>query len=343
MDLDALATKLRAEAKADSAIVLGSDIFSNAVLENICTAFGLPVGANLTIKGLSESDIPEPDQGVLTISPGKAAVLNQSESEVGLSFTVAGDLLEVAITAKMGTLWKFSDSFTGLNVFPFAELKTSDSYFVFTTAEKARYEWPKDPDHFTIELPAGLNFLSHLTLDNFSLISSVLSKVLSTKPFKFYGPFGPLSGQSLPVGEIRAPLGLGSFGIGVAPNSLTLNNPAVAVRVERADADNPIQNIDLVVEADLKSLRFSVGIPISGSTFGISAAPLLHDESINSLIESLPGGQGFRNYIPSELSSIFAEVGLDNFTMIVDTTPLRSHSWVCRSARSNLGLLYPTS
>ena len=148
-----------------------------------------------------------------------------------------------------------------------------------------------------------------------------MGKIIGTPPFKFYGPFGPADGQKLPVGEIRAPLGAGSFGIGVAPNSLTLKNPALAVRVGGSDADNPIQDIDLVIEADFEALRVSVGIPISGSTFGISAAPLPHDESINSLIEGLPGGQGFTSYIPSELSSIFANVGLDNFTMIVDLPP----------------------
>jgi hypothetical protein len=39
------------------------------------------------------------------------------------------------------------------------------------------------------------------------------------------------------------------------------------------------------------------------------------------MIEALPGGKDFTAYIPSELSKVFSEVGLDNFTLIVDPTP----------------------
>ena len=101
-----------------------------------------------------------------------------------------------------------------------------------------------------------------------------------------------------------------------------MDNPAVAVLVGTADADNPIQEISLLIEADFnQTLHFAVGIPVSGATLTISTVPLAHQDSIKSLIESLPGGKGFTSYIPSELSYIFKEVGLDGFTMIVDSTP----------------------
>jgi hypothetical protein len=131
-----------------------------------------------------------------------------------------------------------------------------------------------------------------------------------------------MDGQQLPVGKLLAPLTEGTFGIGVAPNALTLANPAVAVCIGTPDADTSIQEIDFLVEADFnKTLRFSVGIPVTGGTLAICTAPLDNQGSINSLIESLPGGHGFASYIPQELSSIFANVGLDGFTMIVDATP----------------------
>ena len=139
MDLDALAIKLRAEAKADSAIVLDNGIFSNAVLENIRTAFGLPSGTNLTITGVRETDIPEPVGGFLTISAGTASVLKQKEAAIGLRFTASGDLVDAIISAAMGTAWEFSHSFDGLDVFPFNDIKTNDAFFVYSTAKDAAY------------------------------------------------------------------------------------------------------------------------------------------------------------------------------------------------------------
>ncbi|MBO1348079.1 MAG: hypothetical protein EBE86_012100 [Hormoscilla sp. GUM202] len=320
-DLNTLASNLRAQAATNSTIVLDSTVFSSDVLADIRTAFALATDANLTITGVRAADIPDPANGVLTISVGTASALNQSGLGIGLTFMESGDSLEAIVTATMSTSWKFSDSFRGLDIFPFQDLKTATAHFVYATVKQTAYPWPRDSS-YSIPLEPGLNFLSDVTLDNFSVISTLLGTLIGSTPFKFYGPFAPTDGQPLPVGTIKAPLGTGSFGIGVAPHALTLANPAVAVRIDTSDTDNPLQNIDLLVEADYNNtLEFAVGIPMSGGTLAIGTKPLPNQSSINSLIESLPGGSGFTSYIPGELSSIFANVGLDNFAMVVNSSP----------------------
>jgi len=240
---------------------------------------------------------------------------------MALTFTAPNNVLAVVITATLSTTWKFSDSFSGLDTFPFSDLKTSNVHFVYTTAAQTAYPWPGKPTD-SIALQPGLNFLSEATLNNFPVIQTLLGALIGTSPYKFYGPFAPTNRQALPVGIIRAPLAAGSFKIGVAPNALTLGSPAVAVQIPASEKDNPIQDIDLVVQGVFNNvLQIAISIPMSGNALTISTTPLPHQDSINSLIESLPGGSGFTTYIPQELSSIFAEVGLDDFSMVVSPTP----------------------
>ncbi|MBT9314053.1 DUF6603 domain-containing protein [Leptothoe spongobia] len=324
-NLNTLASNLKAQAATNSTIALDSTVFSTDVLANIRAAFGLEADVNLTLTGVNATDISAPSNGILTISAGTASVLNQDNVDIGLAFTESAGSLQALIIVTMSDAWKFSDSFNGLDIFPFSNLNLSAAQFVFITTEQTAYPWPGDPSQ-TIPLEPGLNFLADITLDNFSIVSDLLGTLIGPNSFKFYGPFTPTDGQYLPVGTIKAPLGTGTFSIGVAPNALTLANPAVAVRIDTANINNPLQNIDLLVEAEYNNtLTCAIGIPMSGRTLGISTKPLPNQSSINSLIESLPGGSGFTSFIPSELSSIFANVGLDNFAMVVQPDPRVSY------------------
>lgn len=327
MDLTALAKNLRKQAATNSTLILDDTVFASSVLDDIRTAFALPAGKNLTVKGVRESDVPaHPTGGVLKISAGTASLLNQTAVGIGLTFTAPGGSLEAVITGTMAEAWKFSDSFEGLDFFPFDELGTSDARFVYATTEHRQFEWPGDPS-FPIDLAPGLNFLSFIKLNSFPLLADLLGIGLTA--VKFYGPFAPTKGQSLPVGEIRAPLTSGGFTIGTKPFDLTLSRPAVAVRIGKSQPENLLQAIDLVVLADLQNtLEFAVGIPTSGSRLSVNTKPLAPGESIKNLIKSLPGGSDWENYIPAELEDIFAEVGLDNFSMIFDLGETKKVSFV---------------
>lgn len=319
-DLKALAANLRAQAAPDSSIVLDSTVFPSSQLDLIRSAFDLPAGANLKIAGVTPADIldPGPD-GVLDITVGTAGLLNQSCVGIDLSFTEESGMLQVVIVATMGGPWRFGASFSDLDRFPFQNLTTSDARFAYTTVKRPAYPWPGEKA-FTIDLEPGLNFLSQVTFGNFAAITNLLG--IGTQTWKLYGPFAPAAGQFLPAGTLLAPLGARTFSVGVGPNALCLSNPAVAVQIGLADENDPVQSVDLLVQADFQeTLKVSVGIPMAGNILEVSTTPLPHHASINSLIEALPGGAGFLSYIPAELSSAFTNVGLDNFSMVVDPTP----------------------
>jgi len=320
-DLGALASQLRQQAAANSAIVLDGTIFTGAVLTDVRTAFALAPPANLTIAGVGPADVPAPDGEVLTISAGTASVLGRDGVPITLAFTAPAQDLQVIITAAMGASWTFSDSFAGLDMFPFPQLSVSGAHFVYASTGQLAYPWPGDRT-YSIELAAGMNFLASATLSNFSAIGALLGSLIGTGAVRIYGPFGPASGQQLPVGVIQAPLRPGSFPIGVPPMALTLGSPGVAVRIAAATALRPVQDVSLLIQADFAQvLHCTVIIPGSGVPLTITTTPLPNTAAITTLIESLPGGQGFTSYIPGELAAIFADVGLDNFTMVVDGSP----------------------
>ena len=140
MDLNTLATNLRAQASVNHAIVLDDSVFPSATLGGIRTSFALPPGTNLTIAGVEPTDIPDPTaDGLLTISRGTAAVLNQNGVGVVLTFTASAGNLQVVILAKMAESWSFMDSWSGLDVFPFQTIATPNATFVYTSAEQPSY------------------------------------------------------------------------------------------------------------------------------------------------------------------------------------------------------------
>ena len=321
MDLNTLATDLRSQAAKNSTIVLDETVFAESALASIRAAFALADGKNLTIVGVKSSDIPNPTaDGALKIKAGTTSVLKQSNVPVGLTFTMANGALQSVIVVDLPEFWKFNDSFAGLNAFPFDLLDISRAHFVYTTTEHSAWVTPDEPTE-TIPLEPGLNFLSRVTFKHFDTLHKLLGSLIGN-PLKFYGALENKAGQSFPVGRLRAPLGAGSIKVGVAPLELSLDNPAVAVRIGGATEENPLQEIDLLVETTFdKSLQVAVGIPVIGGALEISTAPLPHSESIDKLIKKLPGGQSFTEYIPDELSRIFDNIGLNSFSMIIAPEP----------------------
>ena len=324
MDLKAIASILRKQAETQSTLVFDRTVLPVAVPDEVRTAYLLPPQHDLTVTGVAAGDIPDPRDGLLTIAPkaGSASVLNQTGVKVAVTFEQpqSDGPIQVVIVATMSAAWKFSDTFQGLeSVFPFADLATSEVRFVYASSEQKKWAWPGDPS-FLIELAQGLNFLSNVSFATFPLVAQVLNGLIGHESFKLYGPFAPTADQVLPVGELRAPLGLKKpFSIGVPPDALELSDPAVAVRIGASVPEQPLQPLDLAVVATFNDLlEIAVGLPMAGSVVAVDAKPLPNRNAIDAFIEKLPGGRNFRNYIPSLLSDIFAEVGLDGFLLAFD-------------------------
>ena len=333
MDLNTLAANLRAQAGADSKIVLNGSVFAEEkVREGIRSAFALLSGADLTI-AVKASDIPDPTTaGVLTISTATASVLNQTNLPVRVTFSVtSGGAVQAIIIFEMASSWKFSDSFKGLDVFPFNLLQTSGSHFVYTTVKQSQFAWPDKPSP-SIDLERGLNFLSDVTIKNLPALQNLLKPVIgdASLSLKMWGPFASADGEELPVGKLCAPLlSDGTFVIGVNPIELALSAPAIAVRIGKSSDDYPLQQIDLLVEAHFQErLNVAIAIPANGDALELSTTLLPHDTSINALIGSLPGGQiftDFTTHLPAELSNVFKNVTLNNLALRVSSKPAVSY------------------
>ena len=247
---------------------------------------------------------------------------------IALSFWIAGGTLQLSVTATMPDDWTFTGSFTDLTLFPFDSLTVSDARFVYSTVEQPTFSWPGE-EGTTIYLQPGQNLLCQLGLGGVSLVANLLGAVIGKdNSFRCSGPFAPTAGQHLPVGTLTASIDSSGFSIGTAPNALSLTEPRVAVRIGTADDDtNPVQEIDLLVLGTFQQvLEVAVSIPMAGDLYQVSTTPLPNESSITGLIKSLPGGAAaFTDYIPAELNPIFSSVGLDNFTMAVNTTPAVSY------------------
>jgi len=320
-DLQSLAVYLRTLVQEPAPIVLDSTILDPAVANQVSEAFALGSSA-LTINGVTAADIPDPANNQLILSAGNGSVLGETAAPITLTFSIANSALQITVAATMPNGWQFTSSFASLSIFPFDALTVANgAYFVFSSIEQPSYTWPEGGT--TIDLAAGQNFLGAVGLGGFSVIASLLGSLLYNKNYQIYGPFSPVAGQALPVGTLTAPIATGSFSVGNGSNILSLSDPAVAVIIGTSDdATNPLQEVSLQLQGVFQNtLQVAVAIPVSGSSYSITTTPLPNSSSTNSLIEALPGGAGFTNYIPSELSSIFAAVGLNYFTMVVDSTP----------------------
>ena len=320
-DLQSLAVYLRTLVQKPAPVVLDSSILDPAVANEVSQAFALGSGA-LAINGLSAADIPDPANNQLIISAGNGSVLGKNAVPIALTFSIANNALQVVVASTMPNSWQFTDSFASLSIFPFDSLTVANgASFVFSSIEQPSYPWPGGG--VAIDLAAVQNFLGEVGLGGFSVIATLLGNLLGDKNYPIYGSFSPVVGQVLPVGILTAPIANGSFTIGSGTSTLSLSGPAVAVSIGTSDDDtNPLQEVSLQLQGVFQNtLQVAVAVPMSGSSYSITTTPLPNSSSIDSLIEALPGGADFTSYIPSELSTIFDAVGLNYFTMVVDSTP----------------------
>ena len=326
MDLKQLADHLRNQAQSTSTLTLDETVFTGAALTAVRSAFALSSDTNLTILEVQASNVPEPANGALKIAGGKVSVFKQTKVPVSLFFTSPSGGLQATIVVELADKWNFKDSFEDLDTFPFNLLTTTGARFVYSTVARSNYDWPGDAGT-RIDLEPGLNLLANVTIQHLETLQNTLGKLLKsignwTLALKFHGPFTPKAGQRLPVGKLRAPLGDGELEVGAGSIKLNVSNPALAMQIGEATEEDALQQLDLLVEADFqKRLKVAIAVSPTGDVLEVTTEPLPHYDTINDLIEMLPGGADFKGYIPAELKSIFDNVGLNNFSLNISPEP----------------------
>ena len=325
MDLNTLASDLRAQA-ANSKIVLNESVFlDEKVREGIRSAFAL--SSDLTI-GVESANIPDPSaDGVLKITTATVSVLKQTNVPVKLIFSAPGGTLQAVIVIEMPASWKFTNSFDGVDRFPFNKLDTSGAHFVYSTVAQSGFAWPNNTST-ALDLEPGLNFLSNVTFTGLPALLKLLKPIIgeASLSLKMSGPFGPAKDDTLPVGKLRGPLTSDKeFEVGVDPFALKLAKPAIAVQIGKTTDDVPVTRMDLLVEAEFQQkLNVAIAIPATGGPVEVSVKPLLNYPAIDALVGSLPGGKVFTDFsthLPTELTSVIGNIALDNFALRASLDP----------------------
>jgi hypothetical protein len=317
MDLTTLAKQLQAQAQANGTLVLNASVLSSAELANLSAAFLLTKGQYLTITGIKAADIPDPQANSLTITAGTIDVFAQTQLTLQLVFTLNEAQLNVLIAVRLPAAWMFKDSFPKLDAFPFNRFSLQDCCFIYSSIGQTNYApWPKSTE--TIALEAGLNFAGWLKLDRFSSLLALLANIIGAgDTHKFFGAFAP-SADAYPVTTLAAVLSDKGFSIGYAPLDLALTAPTLLAQI--APVDGGTQDMGLALQAALQlGLQFTIGISAAGDALSVSATPVQGQPFTANKILQLPGGSDFQSFIPTELSTLFASVGLKYYTMVMLT------------------------
>lgn len=316
MDINQLASELRKQAADNGKVVLDKRVLSDGQVAEIATAFLLDKGTALSVEGLQGSDISGPEQGVVRIHRGTAALFKVQAVGVQLSFTVSDGQVALLIDATLPPSWTFASSFPGMTFFPFNLLQPANSRFVYSSLAQAAFPWSKD-DATAIGLAKGQNFLSTVGLQNIAGVGAILGNLVGGSAYKFYGPFAPAVGAPYPAGRVSAPVSDAVFAIGVGDWALSLSAPAVGVSISEK-GDMP-QEVGFSV-ASLFDGKLDCGVEIAQSldSLVIFAQPAPGAEfSASDLIKSLPGGQHYDDYIPQALSQVFANISLTFYRMVL--------------------------
>ncbi len=316
MDLNTLAQTLRNQAKQSASIILDETVLNQTDVNAIRELFLLSDKQYLIITQVKESDIPDPNEGLLTLSVGLLTVFDQVGITPKLTFSIGtNNDVQCLLFIAMKSGWKFTDSFPNLTLFPFNSVTLADSCFIYTSTQNNYIPWSGHAQE-TISLAAGLNFAAWMTLDIFNGAATLLEQLVDAKTsYLFYGPFSPSLGLPYPVTELALPLSTSSFTI---TNGLSIGTPSILLAVSQSV--NKLQTISLGLEAKTDDLAFSVDMSSSDPALIFQALPLPGQAVTADKILNLPGGEGFQNYIPQELDNAFKACALKNFTIIQSPT-----------------------
>ncbi|KVC62208.1 hypothetical protein WI72_10490 [Burkholderia ubonensis] len=311
-DLDALVKILRQQASQNQTVVFNSDFLSDSQIIALREGFALGAGTFLTINGITPADIPDPSNQQVVLTAGTVDVLSQSHCSLRVIFTVdSAQTLQFIVSVALPVDWQFKDSFPSLTPFPFDQVTANASYAIYDTeATRVFTPWPDQPAESVALLP-GLNLATWLKLDIFSGALMLLEQVLNaTDRYKFFGPINAGGSAPYPAMDVASLLADKTFTI---TSGLVVGNLALAIDVSAPRSG--LQDLGMRFQAGTQDLNFGVEILSNNLQLSFFAEPIPgHTFGVNQIL-SLPGGSGFQQYIPPELSHAFDAATLQSFVI----------------------------
>ena len=312
MDLDALVKILRQQASRNQTVIFNGDFLSEDQVTALRKGFALKAGAFLTINAVTPKDIPDPANQQVVLTAGTVDVLSQTLRPLRVVFTMdSTSTLQFIISVELPVDWQFKNSFPTLTLFPFDQITANVSYAIYDTEVTSAFTpWPDQPTQ-SVALVPGLNLATWLKLAIFNGALVLLEKVLNgTDMYKFFGPIDASSGAPYPPMNVESQLVGETFTI---TSGLVVGNLALAIDVSAPTS--ALQDIGMRFQASTQDLNFGVEILSSNVQLSFFAEPIPgHTFGVNQIL-GLPGGSGFQQYIPPELSHAFDAATLQSFLL----------------------------
>jgi hypothetical protein len=325
MDLNKLANNIQNNIQ-NNTLSLTESILPATSLDSIAASFGLAEHTFLSISGISADQIPDAPDTSITLNSGTVSVLGLTDISVDIIFSIVSNETQVFIKLTLPDAWSFEKSFNTLSFSPFNQLSLQKAYFIYTTQAQNDYiAWSDDPDK-KVTLLTGFNFCSYVTFDHFSSILSLLGNA-NTSEWIFSGAFQPSKTAKLPIVHLDALLSNGDITVGIDPLTLSFSNLHVAATIsapqqaedeEQQTKGAQAVGFSLVAESSL-GLDINIQVPSASHALTVNATPLNNTPFTLEKITQLPAASDFASVIPDVLSSVFANVGLEYFSMVWQT------------------------
>ncbi|MDQ3929199.1 MAG: hypothetical protein M3328_08635, partial [Chloroflexota bacterium] len=214
--------------------------------------------------------IPAPEGSALAFS-GKSSFLGLKEVSVSVTFTDEGGAeasgpVDLRVSTSMGDKWEFSQSFSGVQGYPFNQLTFNGATYAFTTAPTDSYTWESQ----SIPLVQGLNFVAALVWGGaLGVLQDILQDVAKLDQITLAGTVDPSALASkpdaLPTLALVASI---KTGVNSLPSYFPLSNPRVGLDTSQAtDGSNYYR------------LSFLTTLNIDGTPYGDLKTSLLADST----------------------------------------------------------------
>jgi hypothetical protein len=323
MTLVTLAEELRTAAEREGSIRIDAEALEDA---SLVPPAGLDALITRSLKvprlvlATTAAQIGTPTDTELTVS-GSFDALGVTGLRATIVFQALGTAVSFVLDAPLPGDWTFTTSFPRLAGFPFDDVETDGSTYLFSTGKVASYRWGDE----AIALAEGLNFAGFATIGEALAPLLMLVPGARQKPV-LSGPIEPtvtISPVARPDLELAAglfegplpPLGFleltdAELGVEVTTEAIVEGQEqyAAAFLLAKLGATGSEIELDCRIEvsANLSNLRMVVGPPAS-------KAITIED------IFALMGGRTWYSTIPGPLQALFSSVGFKGMEASIST------------------------
>ena len=271
MNLNKLSNALREQAGSTGKIVLAQEVLSVSGAKNASDVYKdlakyLGLSSDLEITGLSQDNIPDPQNHVLSINAGFIQFLNAKMNVVKLEFSVLEEetlylVLEAQINSNAeDPKWHLYTSFPAFFAFTHLDDLLKNSSFIFSSDNKDGYSYCQ----YTGPIERGLNFYAELEPPEVSVLRLATALVQESPKLYLFGPIDVTNPQqydgvhTLPFIDLKYSFPGLELDHKKLCNLIPIKSPRLGLRLVESPDDGTEFSFSITPE-----LYFSVEIPIT--------------------------------------------------------------------------------